>query len=1792
VATWSATSLSVGVPTGATSGTFAVTVAGATVNSQTFTVSTLPIGWLDQDIAASNPPGTANYSNGVFTLHNAGSGFGGGATGEAFHFAYQALTGDGTIVARVASVSDSTAQAGVLIRETLDPGAKNMFMSYSNGAMWLYYRTATGSAGSAVAAGTTNVPYWTKVSRSGSLLTGYISSDGVNWTKAGASQSINMAQTVYIGLGEVGGNNDFSGAFDNVSLNSTANPAPIITSVSATTASVGSQIVITGQNFGATQGNSVVLLHGAATTINSWSATSITITIPAGATSGYLAVSVAPSMNDSNPIDFTVTTNPLPQNWLDQDVGYVGVAGSASYTNGVFSIVGGGNAVSGDNSQDGFHFVYRTLTGDGTIIARLRSIDDVTHWGGLMVRDSLSGGAESIFICQCNGGGSELQYRTATGTSISQITTGNGFLPTWFKLVRIGSDFLAYLSTDGISWQIYGGTIPIPMSQTLYIGVAVSSDRLSTSVTATFDSVSISSSTNSVPVISSLSATTGPVGTPVIVGGSGFGTTQGSGTVTLNNAPVTVNLWSDTSIAVTIPSGATSGAIVVLKAPDMDSSNPVTFTVTTNPLPSGWFDADINAGRLWHAGSASYSSGVYTVNGSGLNGSGGDGLHFVYQPVSTDFTLIARVASLATNSRAGVMMRETLDGYSPSAVVYTYAIGNPPYAAEFDSRAISGGPVSSPNIGVNAPGWVKLVRSTNTFSGYYSLDGTTWTQVGTTKTIQCGQTVLVGLEVSAGGSASGTATFDNVSITPGSSLPNPTITGLLPASGAPGTQVAFSGSGFGATQGASTVYFNGAPATSISSWSDAQIQAIVPDGATTGSVSAVVSNITGNGPNFTVVFAVTLTDSLTHTTNYSSSVFGGQWSFTNAQGSGCSSCTTRGNVQQQYDGQGNLAWTVDALGHVIVNRYDSSNNLISQAAQGDTSTPAAETTYSNYNSFGEPQTVKDPLGNITTNTYDIHGNLKTVTTPKPNVSTNASVTQFNYNTVGELTSIVDPLLNTTTIAYTPTGLIQTITDMQSNVTTYGYDSHGNRTSVTDALNHQTTFAYDAMDRLTTITYPNPQGPGLSSVTTTFGYDYRGRRTSVTDQNGKMTTYAYDDADRLTSVTDAASPANHVTIYAYDTENNLTSITDANQNQTVFVYDQFGRVKQTNFPSSNVETYGYDADNNLISKTDRKGQTIQYVYDALNRLTRKFYQDSTEVDYVYDLVGKIQQVNDPTGTYALAYDNMGRLIGTTTNYSFLPSRPFTTSYAYDAASNRTGFTDPESGSTSFAYDTLNRLQTLTPPVAITSGSFGFGYDALSRRISLTRPNSVTTNYAFDNLSRLTSVLHQLSGSTIDGAAYTVDNAGNRTAKTDQRAAVTTNYGYDNIYQLLSAVQGANTTESYGYDPVGNRLSSLGVASYTNNTSNELTATSLATYGYDNNGNTLTKTDSTGPTNYTWDFENRLTSVTLPAGGGTVSFKYDPFGRRIYKSSSSGTSVFAYDGDNLIEETNAAGAVVARYSQGLNIDEPLAMLRSSATSFYHADGLGSITSLANAAGALAQTYTFDSFGKQTATSGSLVNPFQYTGRESDSETGLYYYRARYYDPQTGRFLNEDPTRYAGGNVNFYPYASNAPTRLIDPVGLATVTNNTGSPILVWGNPGAGHGTSGGNVYGVIPPDGKLYGGGDNPIKSYATPQEAVDAYYRNGPTPKPAGNLLDVDFYSPTPLAPNAPAPCITDNPQKIIGDDKGPHYTLKKDKNGKIVDSYNRLEYPPAAFRRIVDDINDYIDQHAPWIRYTPLYWPQ
>jgi RHS repeat-associated protein len=785
-----------------------------------------------------------------------------------------------------------------------------------------------------------------------------------------------------------------------------------------------------------------------------------------------------------------------------------------------------------------------------------------------------------------------------------------------------------------------------------------------------------------------------------------------------------------------------------------------------------------------------------------------------------------------------------------------------------------------------------------------------------------------------------------------------------------------------------------------------------------------------------------------------------------SQGYGCATCASSLPEKIFLTSTGYRTYHSDpGQTKPTVYSYDSAGNVssVSMLANNPNSAALWGTWNYTYNSFGEVLTATDPLGlagdpnHTTVNVYDSAGNLKTTTTPSPDGGITAgSTTTFMYYSNGTLQSIQDPLGNTTTLSYYPNGVlgagqIKTITDANTKVTTYTYDARGNRLTIQDPVNGAsklTVFTYDSMNRLKTITYPG------ATASISFDYDWRGRRDWVQDQNGFKTYYGYDDADRLTSVTDAQSPTPGVTTYTYDTENNLTDIYDAKQNHTHMDYNANNVwLSKITFPSGLAENYtSYDTYwPNLRSKQDRNGNTINYTYDYQNRLFQKTYPDSTNVEYSYDVAGRLYSVVDANGTYNFIYDNMNRLTEADTIYSFVNLGTLAVKYGYDAASNRKTMTDPQTLSTAYTYDVLNRLYTLsfngqTP-------AFQFGYDALSRRNSLTRPNGVNTTYAYDPASSLTSVLHKLGTSTLDGATYTYDPAENRKTRTDKRLNTTLTYGYDNIYQLLTAKQGSTTKESYTYDLVGNRLTSLGVSPYTYNSSNELTSTPTLTYGYDSNGNLKTKSDGT---TYSWDYENRLTSVMLPGSGGTASFKYDAFGRRVQKSFTQGTTTtttnYLYDGRNLLEELDASGNVLARYNQGPSIDEPLSELRGSNTSFYQIDFLGSVTSLSNSAGALANTYAYDSFGNLTASSGSITNPFRFTGSEFDPETGLYNYRFRYYDPSIGRFLSEDPIGFNGGN-DFYPYADGNPVSNVDPLGLDTKVCYYPSNIQPWGHVGFG-------------------------------------------------------------------------------------------------------------------------------------------
>jgi regulation of enolase protein 1 (concanavalin A-like superfamily) len=447
---------------------------------------------LDGDIGATGVAGSAGYANGTFTVAGAGQGTL-STSSDGFDFVYQPLAGDGTIAARVVSLEGGGAeQAGIMIRETLDPGANHIYLFNYSSAMWMTERTSTGASSSYQSLGSATLPNWIKLARSGNVFSMYGSTDGVNWAQLGSSQTVSMAQSVYVGLAVSNRTTSSlaTATFDGVSVSSAAAPAPVITAISATTGSIGSQVVISGSGFGATQGGSAVLLNGAVVTINTWSGTSITMTIPAGATSGPLLVSIAPSMNDSNAISFTVTSQPLPVSWLDQDVGSVGLAGSASYANSTFTVAGAGQGTF-FSSSDGFHFVYQSLAGDGTIVARVVSLEGSSAAQvGIMIRETLDPGANHVYLFDYSSA-IWMTERTSTGASSTYQSLGSATLPNWIKLARSGNVFSMYGSADGVNWAQLGSSQTVSMGQNVYIGLAASSRNTSSLVTASFDNVSV-----------------------------------------------------------------------------------------------------------------------------------------------------------------------------------------------------------------------------------------------------------------------------------------------------------------------------------------------------------------------------------------------------------------------------------------------------------------------------------------------------------------------------------------------------------------------------------------------------------------------------------------------------------------------------------------------------------------------------------------------------------------------------------------------------------------------------------------------------------------------------------------------------------------------------------------------------------------------------------------------------------------------------------------------------------------------------------------------------------------------------------------------------------------------------------------------------------------------------------------------------------------------------------------------------------------------------------------------------
>ncbi len=379
---------------------------------------------------------------------------------------------------------------------------------------------------------------------------------------------------------------------------------------------------------------------------------------------------------------------------------------------------------------------------------------------------------------------------------------------------------------------------------------------------------------------------------------------------------------------------------------------------------------------------------------------------------------------------------------------------------------------------------------------------------------------------------------------------------------------------------------------------------------------------------------------------------------------------------------------------------------------------------------------------------------------------------------------------------------------------------------------------------------------------------------------------------------------------------------------------------------------------------------------------------------------------------------------------------------------------------YAYDIMNRLKTVTLEGA-TPKATTYTWNALSQREQLELPNGSKAVYTYDALNRLESLTNSTSNDTAIAAfTYTHDKVGNRKTMTDNDGLH--QYNYDDTYQLTSADYPAKPNQGYAYDPAGNRetvTEDTTETAYTVNGLNQYTNVGAATYTYNDNGCLTSKTVGGDAITYEYDYENRLTTIksTVHSPQSTVSYKYDYLGRRIKKSTSMdhglSTVDYIYDGNRVIAEYDGSNNLRREYVYGVGIDEVLMMVTPQSTCcYYHYDGLGSVRTITNNTGATIETYTYDVYGKPTiynaagqeVAESQLGNRFYFTGREFDNETGLYYYRARYYNPELGRFMSPDPMGLIDG-PNLYTYCGNDSVNWVDPLGRMSQKHKMGPQMM---------------------------------------------------------------------------------------------------------------------------------------------------
>ncbi len=736
--------------------------------------------------------------------------------------------------------------------------------------------------------------------------------------------------------------------------------------------------------------------------------------------------------------------------------------------------------------------------------------------------------------------------------------------------------------------------------------------------------------------------------------------------------------------------------------------------------------------------------------------------------------------------------------------------------------------------------------------------------------------------------------------------------------------------------------------------------------------------------------------------------------------------------RMEYDANNNLTRFVNGRGYATNFTYDARGNRTSITDALSNRTTIA------YNAQNKPVAVTNALGQITTVRYDANGNVVGVIN---NAGFGAGLTRDSQ---GRVTSIRDAKGNTTTFDYAggcSCGKPRKVINPDGSLRLYEYNSLGQTNRVANELGAETLFEYDDNGKLLSTQDP------LGNMTRYFYQKFL--LTNVVDALNRSTRYEYDALNRTNKIINAEGG---IVEFLYDGNGNRTHLIDPVGNDTTFVYDVANRPIQQIDPLGHSSFFAYDAAGNRIEAVDRNGRRRTFAYDGMNRMTNELWWEGVSVTrsivFGYNELGIQTLAADPSAHLDYIYDNLNRLERVV--QSKVPGQlDFTLNYTYTALGQVESVTDNWGVSVGSTYDHRNRLakRTWMGP-GIDPVREDFSYDAAGFRTRIDRyadldgANRVGLTTNAYNLAGLVRNIAHLgpAAEMMVRYDYTRD-AVQQITQWSINSQLST-FKYDLTGQLTNALYSALPNESFRYDANGNRLGVQPSGNYTVGINNQILSDGTNHHSYDAEGNmTSSSNNLTGAfRKYKFDHRNRLTTVLDHDSSGvvtqTVSFIYDALDRRIARTVNDHTTRFLYENNNAWTDLDGFNNVAARYLMGSTIDALLARQRpGEGQAWYLTDHLGTVRDIADSAGTLVAHVAYDAFGHVIGVSGNGVfGRFQFTGRDFDEETGLHYYRARYYNQNLGRFMIQDPIGFDGGDVNLYRYVGNSPINSTDSTGQA--------------------------------------------------------------------------------------------------------------------------------------------------------------